>query len=436
MVSPKLFSRLASQRVWITLLLLLGLCLLAWLGTRAAVVDGTTVQAKGLIRSVQFSGRVATLARVDIGSTLTARVAQVLVREGAQVRADDVLVRLESDELHAAMGQAQAAQSQARARLQGLRSTGRMQTQAALAQAQANVQAARADVARTRQLVTQGFLSPARLDEAQRSLEVAQAQQDSAAAQVQANAESGTEVSQAQAQLDTAHAALVAAQARLGQTVLRAPDLARVLVRTVEVGQIVQPGRVLLSLALDGPAQIKAQVDERFLSQLAVGQTATVVADAFADQRLTAKVSYIAPAVDAQRGAVEVTLTLDKEAPGFLREDMTLSIEVETARRESALTVPLAALRTSPGAAEDAANVLVVADGRAQLRSVRLGVRSLQAAEVVSGLQAGDTVLLGGNAAAGQRVRLREVASPVATSSAPKTQAGAAGAAMTNAMGR
>jgi HlyD family secretion protein len=436
MVSPKLFSRLASQRVWITLLLLLGLCLLAWLGTRAAVVDGTTVQATGLVRSVQFSGRVATLARVDIGSTLTARVAQVLVREGAQVRAGDVLVRLESDELQATMAQAQAAQSQARARLQGLRSTGRMQTQAALAQAQANVQAARADVARTRQLVTQGFLSPARLDEAQRSLEVAQAQQDSAAAQVQANAESGTEVSQAQAQLDTAHAALVAAQARLGQTVLRAPDMARVLVRTVEVGQIVQPGRVLLSLALDGPAQIKAQVDERFLSQLAVGQTATVVADAFADQRLTAKVSYIAPAVDAQRGAVEVTLTLDKEAPSFLREDMTLSIEVETARRESALTVPLAALRTSLGAADEDASVLLVVDGHAQSRNVRLGVRSLQAAEVVSGLQVGDAVLLGGSVVAGQRVRLREVAGPVATSSAPKTQAGAAGAAMTNAMGR
>lgn len=436
MKKTTLRSKLSLQRMgWIALLLAL-LALGFWWSTRAPQVDSVTVQATTLVRKVQFSARVATLARVDVGSTLTARVAQVLVREGAQVRAGDVLVRLESDELHAAMAQAQASQSQAQARLQGLRSTGRMQTQAALAQTQANVQAARADVARTQQLVTQGFVSPARLDEAQRALGVAQALQDSAAAQVQANTESGTDVNQAQAQLETARAAVLAAQARLSQTVLRAPSAARVLARTVEVGQIVQPGRALLSLALAGPTQIKAQVDERFLSQLAVGQPATVVADAFSDQRLAAKVSFIAPAVDAQRGAVEVTLTLDQEAPSFLREDMTLSIEVETARRDKALSVPLAALRTSPGAADDTASVLLAVDGQAQLRNVRLGVRSLQAAEVVSGLQVGDTVLLGGSVAAGQRVNPREVTGPVAANQSPAAQAGAAGAAMTNSMGR
>jgi HlyD family secretion protein len=265
---------------------------------------------------------------------------------------------------------------------------------------------------------------------------VALALQDGAAAQVQANTESGTEVNQAQAQLETARAAVLAAQARLGQTVLRAPSEALVLVRNAEVGQIVQPGKALVSLAVAGPTQIKAQVDELFLSQLAVGQPATVIADAFSDQRLTAKVSFISPAVDAQRGAVEVTLTLDKEAPGFLREDMTLSIEVETARKENALTVPLAALRTNAAMADDTAQVLIAVDGRAQLREIRLGVRSLQAAEVVSGLQTGDTVLLLSSVTAGQRVHPREVTEPVAASPTPNAQAGAAGAAMTNAMGR
>lgn len=393
------------QRRWIIPLLLAVLGAVVWLGTRAPQVAGVTVQATALVRSVQFSARVATLARVDIGSTLTARVAQVLVREGDTVRAGDALVRLESDELSATWAQAQAAQTQAQARLQGLRSTGRVQTQASLAQAQATLQAARADVARTQQLVTQGFLSPARLDEAQRALGVAQAVHDGAAAQVQANTESGTDWSQAQAQLDAARAAVQAAQARLSQTVLRAPTDARVLARTVEPGQIVQAGRALLSLAMQGPTQIKAQVDERFLAQLALGQTAAVVADAFADQRLAAHVSFIAPAVDAQRGAVEVTLTLDAPPPAFLREDMTLSVEVETARRDNALTIPLAALRVAPGAAADAAEVLVAVDGRAQQRTIRLGVRSLQAAEVVSGLSPGDIVLLGTSVLAGQRIR-------------------------------
>jgi HlyD family secretion protein len=412
------------------------LATLFWLGTRAPLVSSVTIQAAPLVRSVQFSARVATLARVDVGSTLTARVAQVLVREGVQVHQGDALVRLESDELQAALAQAQAAQTQAQARLQGLRSTGRLQSQAVLDQARATVQAARADVLRTQQLVTQGFLSPARLDESQRALSVAMAAQDGAAAQVQANTESGTDLGQAQAQWEVARAGTQAAQAHLAQAVIRAPADAQVLSREVEPGQIVQPGRMLLSLALAGPTQLKAQVDERFLAQLLPGQAATVVADAFADQRLAAKVIAIAPVVDAQRGAVEVTLGLDKAAPAFLREDMTLSVEVETARRDKALTLPLAALRSAPGAGEDLADVLVVLDGRAQLRRIRLGVRSLQSVEVVEGLNAGERVLLDATVQAGQRVRTYDVVTTATAGNAPGAQGGAAGAALTNAMGR
>ncbi|MBP9906740.1 MAG: efflux RND transporter periplasmic adaptor subunit [Rhodoferax sp.] len=433
---------LAGQRRWLSPLLLFLVAALLWLGLRPSLVDSVTVQTTRLVRSVQFSARVATLARVEVGSTVTARVAQVLVREGEQVKAGDALVRLESDELQAALAQAQAAQIQAQARLLGLRSTGRAQTQASLAQAQATVHAAQADVARTLQLVAQGFLSPARLDEAQRALSVAQATQAGAAAQVQASTESGTDINQAQAQLEAARASTQAAQARLAQAVLRAPSDARVLARTVEPGQIVQPGRALLSLALSGPTQLKAQVDERFLAELVPGQPATVVADAFANQRLASKVAFIAPAVDVQRGAVEVTLTLDQPAPAFLREDMTLSVEVETARRDKTLTVPLAALRTALGAADDAADVLLAVDGRAQLQRIRLGVRSLQAVEVLDGLKAGDTLLLGNGVQTGQRVRVRDAATAPTASTTPGApvatagSAGAAGATLTNAMGR
>ena len=435
MILHTLGTQLARQRWWVIALLAGLLVALLWLSLRPNLVDSVTVQTTRLVRSVQFSARVATQARVEVGSTLTARVAHVLVREGTQVRGGDALVRLESDELQAALVQAQAAQTQAQARLQGLRSTGRAQTQAGLAQAQATVHAAQADVVRTQQLVAQGFLSPARLDEVQRALSVAQAAQNAAAAQVQASTESGTDVTQALAQLDAARAATQAAQARLSQMVLRAPSDARVLTRAVEPGQIVQPGRALLSLALAGPTQLKAQVDERFLAELVAGQPATVVADAFAGQRLAAKVAFIAPAVDVQRGAVEVTLTLDKPAPAFLREDMTLSVEVETARRDRAFTVPLAVLRAAPGAAGDAADVLLAVDGRAQLQRIRIGVRSLQAAEVIDGLKVGDTLLLGNGVQVGQRVRLRDAsAAPVATAK-PGAQ-GADGAALTNAMGR
>lgn len=432
---------MTRSRWLIALVVLLMAAVAGGLALRAPQVDAVVLQTAALVRSIQFSARVATLARVEVGSTLTARVAQVLVREGDAVRAGDVLVQLEPDELRAALAQQQASLAQAQARLAGLRSTGRSQAQAALAQAQATLQAAQSDLVRTRQLVAQGFLSPARQDDAERAVGVAQAARDAAAAQVQANTDTGTDLIQAQAQLELARGATQAAQARLAQTTVRAPTDAKVLSRDVEPGQIVQPGRALLTLALVGPTQLKAQVDERFLAQLVPGQTATVVADAFADQRLAAKVLTIAPAVDPQRGAVEVTLTLDQAPPAFLREDMTLSVEVETARRDNALTLPLAALRGEVGtsgtdaANNDSAEVLVEVDGRAQTKRIRLGVRSLQAAEVLDGLRAGDRVLLGSSVQPGQRVRVREVASSVVSASAA-SQAGAAGAALTSAMGR
>ena len=409
---------------------------LAWWFTRAASVPALVLRAAPLVRSLQFSGRVATLSRVDIGSTLTGRVLAVAVAAGDPVKRGDLLVRLEGDELRATLAQAQASERQAEARLRGLRSTGRSSAQAMLTQADSVLVAAQADLQRTRDLVAQGFVSTARLDEAQRTADVARAQQTSARAQRAANADAGTDVAQAQAQLALAASATAAARARLEQAVLSAPADARVLTRAVEPGQIVQPGRALLSLALAGPLQLVAQVDERYVEQLQAGQMASVVADAFADRRFSARVLSIAPVVDAQRGAIEVRLSLAQPPPDFLREDMTLSIEVETARRDAALVVPVAALR-GEGSASTAV-VLIERDGRAEARTVRLGLRTLDAAEVLEGLAAGDTVLRDSAIKAGSRVRADTQAAAAAPPDPRKANATHedAGTALTNAIGR
>ena len=407
---------------------------IAWLALRGPRVDALPMSYAPLVRTLQFSARVATLSRVDVGSTVTGRVARVLVTEGVQVRKGDVLVQLESDELRAALTQAVASERQAQARLNGLRSTGRSGARAALAQSDATLLAANAELARVRQLVAQGFFSASRLDEAQRAVDVARAQQSGSTAQSQAVGDAGTEVRQAEAQLAASQAATAAAQARLKQTAVLAPADARVLTRQVEPGQIVQPGKALMALALAGPTQLVAQVDERFLDQLQAGQGAMVVADAFASQRFTARVLSIAPSVDAQRGAIEVKFALEQRAPAFLREDMTLSVEVETGRRARALVLPLRALRTQTSV--DAATVLVVDAGRAQQRNVRLGLRSLSAVEVLEGLAEGDEVLLGGTVKAGDRIRVQAVVREQADVVLKNAGSQDPGSALTNAMGR
>ena len=368
--------------------------------------DAVTARPLPLVQTLQFSARVATLSRVDVGSTITGRVAQVLVREGDRVRAGQVLVRLEPEEARAALSQARAAEQQALSRLSGLRSTGRLAARAQLDQAEATLVAAQAELKRAQQLVAQGFVSGSRLDDARRAVEVARGQRDAAAAQARANTDQGTDVRQAQAQLEAARAATEAARIRLEQTRLEAPSDARVLTRLVEPGQIVQPGKALIGLALAGPTQVVAQVDERFLQQLRVGQSASVVADAFPQERLAARVLSIAPEVDAQRGAVEVKLSLQAPPPDFLREDMTLSVEVVTGSRDRTLVIPAQALR--PGA-DGAQAVFVPDDGRAAARPVRTGLRTLDAVEVLEGLRNGEQVLLAPGLQPGTQVRVRGI---------------------------
>ena len=381
----------ARRRRWIWIILVVLAVALTWAGwfaLRAQPADGLVMQVAPLVRTLQVSARVATLSRVDIGSTLTGRVAQVLAQEGAQVRQGQILIRLETEELNAALAQALATERQA----------------------DATLLSAQATLRRGQQLVAQGFYSAAQLDEGRRAVDVAVAQRGAARASV------------------------AAARARLAQATLVAPSDARVLLRQVEPGQIVQPGKALLSLALAGPTQLSAQVDERFLDQLQPGQKAMVVADAFAGQRFAARVLSVAPLVDPQRGAIEVKFALEQQVPTFLREDMTLSVEVETGRRERALALPLAALRSA--ASDTAATVLVAAAGRAQERAIRLGLRTLEAVEVLEGLREGDMVLLGAKVRAGERVQARAVAWKPGAAATSGARPADAGSAMTNAMGR
>ncbi len=422
------------KRRWILWAVLAALLLagaLAWQSTKAPSVAAVRVETAPLVRTLQVSGRVATVSRVDVGSTVTGRVSSVAVLEGQPVQRGDVLVRLEDIELQAALAQARAQRDQAAAALVGLRSTGRRGAEAGVAQASAVLRAAQTELQRTRDLVARGFLGQARLDESERALAVARAQLDGAQAQRAATAEQGSDVAQALAQKGLAEAAVALAEARLAQSVLRAPTDARVLARKVEPGQIVQAGRALLTLALAGQLELVAPVDERFLGQLQVGQGTSVLADAYPGRRFMARVLRIAPLVDAQRGSVEVTFALLPPVPDVLREDMTLSLEIETGRRERTRVLPLAALRGA--VAGDRAVAWIAVDGRVAARPLRLGLRTLDQVEVLEGLTDGDLVLLGDAPVPGSRVKAdTSLPAPRASARNPNDS----GAALTNAMGR
>ena len=133
------------------------------------------------------------------------------------------------------------------------------------------------------------------------------------------------------------------------------------LTRDVEPGDLVQPGRTLFTIAMDGNTEIRVPLDERNLSRLALSQKATVIADAYPDKPFPARINFIAPSIDPT-GTVEVRLSVDP-VPDFLRQDMTVSVNVETGRRDRTLAIPNDALGIVQG---DQATVLLVRDSKIQ----------------------------------------------------------------------
>ena len=192
---------------------------------------------------------------------------------------------------------------------------------------------------------------------------------------------------------------------KLGQGQVLAPSGGVLISRDVEVGDIVQAGKALMVLATSGQTQVLVQIDEKNLSKIALGQKALGSADAFASQRFDAVVAYINPGVDAARGSVEVKLALP-QPPAYLRQDMTVSIDIETARRTAAVVL---ATSTLQDATSDQPWVLVIRNQRAVKQFVTLGLRGDTRVEVLSGITVGEGVVPVSKTGvkAGQRVRAR-----------------------------
>lgn len=391
------------QHPRLVLVLVLAFGLLALLAARRLLgpaVEAARVAAGPIEHSIVATGRVQAPNRVEIGSVITARVEKVAVEEGAKVEAGDPLILLETAELRAALAQARAAEASAQARLAAVRELNRPQANDAVLQAQALLEFAEAEHRRSRDLYAKGFVSLARLQEAERQLAVARTQLEMARTQARAQDSEGVQAREAAARLREAVAARELAASRLAQATIRAPAAGTVLTRSVEPGDIVSPGKRLLTLDLAGETRLSAHIDEKNLPYLRPGQQAIVSAEAFPGERFEAILYYVSPVVDVTRGSVEVRFRVP-DPPPYLRADMTVSVDIAVARKARALTVPAEAVRETSGASY----VQVVREGRVATVKVKTGLRAAARVEIVEGLAEGETVLLTKGIAHGARVR-------------------------------
>lgn len=378
-------------RRWLPILLALVLLLLwfAWRQWQGPEIPAYQLEQRPLVQRVVASGEVDSQSLAQVGSEITGVVKARHVREGDAVRAGDLLIELHDEEQQARLREAEAA-------LRQLVQSQRPQTEAALREAQFNLAQASRERERREALVARQLL-PAEQGEQARQAEIsARSALQRAQAAAAAAAPGGSDEQLLQQRL-------AAARAALERTRIRARFDGVVQVRAVEPGDVVQPGTALLQIARADSREILVPLDEKELGPVAVGQPALIIADAYPTEVLEGRVSFIAPAVDTNRGTIDVHLEL-LESADFLRQGMTVSVDIRTASRDQALVIPNDALFNRQG---DSAEVLRLAGGRlAERVPVRLGLRGTGLTEVVEGVGAGD-VLLTDEQAEGRRVRAR-----------------------------
>ena len=352
-------------------------------------VEAYAVARGALVQTVVASGRVESPRRVEIGSQVTGTVAAIPVDEGQAVKAGQLLIALDDSEARAAVDQARFAVAQAEAKLAQLDATGQPLAAEALRQADVTFRNAQRQLDRSKELFGRGFIGQAALDDAQRARDVAESQWQAAQVQHRSASAGGTERRMDEAALAQARANLRAVQAKLEQMTIEAPVDGTLIARNVERGNVVQAGKTLMVLSPAGATQLVVQIDEKNLNLLALGEPALASADAYPALRFPARVAYINPAVDPLRGSVEVKLSV-ADPPAYLLQDMTVSVDVEVARRESVLLLPTDAIHDLAGASPW---VLAIRAGRVERQDVKLGARGAGRVEVVAGLSEGERVV-------------------------------------------
>jgi HlyD family secretion protein len=396
---------------------LIGIAIVAVIGGAAALtitqrrdrgvpVRLEAVARRDLVETVTASGNIRAGRVTDISSEVSARVTELLVDEGDDVMAGQLLLRLDPTQFAASVSRAEASLNQSRAM--------ERQQEATLVQATRDFQ-------RLRDLFNRDSLLVARqlLDDADTNVELATRQLESLQFGVQ----------QAQASLDEANE-------RLSKTVFTAPHsgtVTRLNVNegeTVIVGTMNNPGSLVLTISELSRVEAVLEVDETDIPYIALGDSTVLELDAFSDRLFGGVVTEIGnsairpPASSAGSGQAaaidfEVVITMD-DPPRGIRPDLSATADIITATSKNALSVPIIALTVRPeesrsdaGGGEeeqidgqsrgplsrqevtDVDGVFLVEDGRVRFTPVEVGITGQEHFEIITGISQGDTIVAG-----------------------------------------
>ncbi len=365
-------------------------------GTKIDPSKLAKVERQDLAKSVVATGKVEPITRVEVKSKASGIVKRLHVDAGDRVKAGQVLVELDREEISARV-------SQARAQLQAAEAS----SKAAMADLErAKVDAEGPEVpllkrayVRAQEMAKQGVVSVSALDEAQKNYELSLNKQNVAKAQLLVNK---ARMAQAEAQVEQDRANLKQLEEQLSYTTIAAPMDGIVLSRGVEVGDAVSSILVLgssatliMTLGDTSEVYVKGKVDESDIGKVYLGQPARIKVESFKDKSFTGKVTKISP-MGVEKDNVttfEVRVSINNPG-GELKAAMTANAEIILEERPNVLQIPEGAIvydkdrKTSVEVPDEKGK-----DGKRKV-SVTVGISNGAKTELLSGLQEGEQVVL------------------------------------------
>ncbi|MBN1459697.1 MAG: efflux RND transporter periplasmic adaptor subunit [Armatimonadetes bacterium] len=366
-----------------------------------------------MAQTLTVTGTIKAEQVADVSAQVTAQVLEVTVREGDSVSKGEVLVRLDREQTLSQVQQAEAGVAAARAQLeaakqrlealeQGAREEERDIARSQLQQAESALRTAQADLERLAPLYEQGVISKQQLDSAQTAYDTAKANRDSAlkslelmekGARQQELEAARKEVEAAAAGLEQAKGLLAQARDLDSKCTILSPLTGIVVTRMVEPGEITNPGMggPLLTLADPSSVYFEATVPERVALKVRPEQRVEVTVQGNGDRAVDGRIERLVPVADPQSRDFLVRIGL-RDGSKITKPGMFARGAVVVTESPDAVVVPKDALVEREGKLL----AFVIVNDTAEQREVRVGLTDTERAEILSGIRAGETVVVVG----------------------------------------
>jgi membrane fusion protein (multidrug efflux system) len=192
--------------------------------------------------------------------------------------------------------------------------------------------------------------------------------------------------------MEVADQELEEARWRLDRKTIRAPFAGRVTERAVRVGQHLKPGEALFSVADFEPLVARIYLPEKDILGLAEGREARLTLRARESVRFSGRIRQISPVVDPATGTIKVTIEASSP-PAEARPGAFVNVDIVREARPEAVLVPREAVQRELG---DAFVYVIIRERVAERREVSLGIEEGGRIEALSGVQAGEQVVVAG----------------------------------------